>query len=154
MPKLKPSQKHTKSYTYRLNRFKHHYLIDRMNKKQIISEMRISPATFYRFLIEALEPIEDIPVSPYTTAATTLMQLQNQYRNAVNQYNNATGKDKIRLLKLQNTLAMDITRVKLASINRLKEFDKEYAELSKQLEVPFPNKRKSTKKTKVLADIV
>jgi hypothetical protein len=136
MPKLKPSHKYTKPHIQLLNTFKHLYLVKRLDKKQIIKEMRISLPTYYRLLLEALEPVKDIPVPPYTVAANTLMQLQTTYRSAVIQYHNSTNdREKIRLLRLQSRLAIDILRVKLSTINKLSEFDKEYRRLSKALDI-------------------
>jgi hypothetical protein len=88
-------------------------------------------------MLEALEPIRDIPISPYSVAANTLMQLQTTYRDAIIQYHNSTNdKEKTSLLRLQSRLALDIARVKLSTIGMLQQFDKQYKELGHRLAIP------------------
>lgn len=130
-----------KWYLHRLNTFRYHILVKHLTKQQILKEMQISPATYYRYLVKTFENVEEISLStpPYSTAANTLTQLQNAYRNAINQYNKSTNdKEKIKLLKLQNKLCHEITRTKLSTIGMLQDYDKYYKQMSKEgLTEPF-----------------
>jgi hypothetical protein len=111
-----------------------------MNKQQVMEKMHISPSTYNRFLRESLQGVRDIPLPPDSAAEQTLRDLLTIYRNTVIQFHNSKRRrEQARLLRLHAHLAFDILRQRLRIFGGLSKFDEEFAELSKQLPLPFPN---------------